>query len=121
MSMNTRGSIGGRAALIAALAAAAMINPANQAAVPPKPRAATRYEQQQDRKRRIRDNNKLRAERRDPSKNVATIEAAAAKRERKADKAIHDATRRDIGYYRAPWQPHPAHDKPTYNELRARG
>ena len=110
-----------KAALFAALVAASSMNMATPAVPPAKPRAATRYEQQQDRKRRIRANDKLRAERRDPSKNVATIEAAAAKRDRKADKAIHDATRRDIGYYRAPWSPHPAHDKPTYKELRARG
>jgi len=114
MTINTSN----KAAFMAALLAASSLNMGTPAIPPAKPRAATRYEQQQDRKRRIRANDKLRAERRDPVKNRAVIDAAIAKRERKADKAIHDSTCRDIGYYRAPWSPHPAHDKPTYKELR---
>jgi len=116
MTINTSN----KAAFLAALLAASSMNMATPAVPPAKPRNPSRYEQQQDRKRRIRANDKLRAERRDPAKNLSTIEAAREKRERKADKAIHDATRRDIGYYRGPWQPHPAHDKPTYKELRER-
>jgi len=118
MSINTQDGYGLKAALVAASLAASM-NASTPAIPPPKPRFATRYEQQQDKKRRIRDNNKLRAERLDPAKNVSTIEAARAKRELRTDRNRKNFAKMKATCYRGEWQPKPAHNKPTYKEIRA--
>lgn len=108
-----------KAALFAALVAASSMNMGTPAVPPPKPRSATQYEQQQDRKRRQRANDRLRSTRRDPELNRSVIEAAVMKREQRADRNRLNFEKMNANYYRGAWQPKPAHNKPTYKEIRA--
>ena len=55
----------------------------------------------------------------DPIEQDRLLAAAAAKRERKDAKRYRDHTLATQNYYRGPWAPHPAHNKPSYAELMA--